>query len=263
VKANRILITSLLSIISISLSANLTRAQTTSDDQKFLTATRSSYGLLKRQGLLGFAVSVIPNWATMFKDVPVKDRPKLIRTMSRLRFVVEVGANANFHVTHSLVGPKPASAQAQALDNFAKAVDLSVTSFFMTWSPFMLTYPIPEKLDQFVLQDLEDRKVLTYKQSAVDVTVVVKKDYEIKELSTPQGSVKPIFRPDKSGFILTGYEGSNEDPIVGKVLVNGRVELAPVQGFLLPKTVFITGNAGSTPLNYELSFVGYRLKRKA
>lgn len=257
------LITCLLLVLTGSLPSQVANAQTANADQKFLTETRDSYAVLKRQGLLGFNASVIPNWAVMFKDVPVKDRPGLIRATSRLRFSVEVDATGNFHVTHSINGPKPAKAQAEALDNIAKGVDLSVTGFLMTWSPFMLTYLIPEKLDQFVLQDLENQKVLTYKQGEVAVSVVMTKDYEIKELSTPQGSVKPKLRREKTGFVLTGYEGSNEDPVVGKVIVNGRVELAPVQGFLLPKIVFITGNSGSTPLNIELSFVNYRLKRKA
>ena len=255
------LITCLLLVLTSALPSQVAVGQTSNADQKFLTETRNSYAVLKRQGLIGFNASVIPNWTVMFKDVPVKDRPGLIRTTSRLRFSVEVDATGNFHVTHSIIGAKPARAQAEALDNIAKGVDVSVTSFFMTWSPFMLTYLIPDKLDQFVLQDLENQKVLTYKQSEVAVSVVMTKDYEIKELSTPQGMVKPKLRRDKTGFVLIGYEGSNEDPIAGKVVVNGRVESAPVQGFLLPKTVFITGNSGSTPLNIELSFSNYRINR--
>jgi hypothetical protein len=238
-------------------------AQTQTGDQKFLTETRQSYAVLKRQGLQQLRASVVPNWAVMFKNVAVKDRPTLIRMASRLRFVVEADATGNFHVTHSIIGPKPAKGPAEALDNIAKGVDLSITGFLMTWAPFMLTYLIPDNLEQFVLQDQETQKVLTYKEREVEVSVVITKDYEIKELSTPQGTVKPILKKEKSGFVLTGYEGNNEDPIAGKVIVNGRIALAAVQGLMLPKTVFLTGKSGETPINFELNFVNYRLKRKA
>jgi hypothetical protein len=238
-------------------------AQTQTGDQKFLAETRQSYAALKRQGLLQLRASVVPNWTAMFKDVPVKDRPGLIRMASRLRFVMEADATGNFHVTHSIVGPKPAKGPAEALDTIAKGVDLSITGFLMTWAPFMLTYLIPEDLEQFVLQDQETRKVLTYKEREVPVSLVITKDYEIKELSTPQGSVKPTLKKEKTGFVLTGYEGNNEDPIIGKVVVNGRIDLAPVQGLMLPKTVFLTGKSGETPINFELNFVNYRLKRRA
>ena len=240
-----------------------TSAQTSVGDQEFLTGTRQSYAVLKRQGLLELKASVVPNWSVLFKNIPAKDRPSLIRTASRLRFAIDVDSNGNFHVTHSVPGPKPTRVQAEGLDSIAKGVDLSITSFLMSWSPFMLTTLIPGKLDQFVLQDLENQKVLTYKEREVEVSLVITKDFEIKELSTPQGTVKPILKRDKSGFVLTGYEANNEDPILGKVIVHVRIELVPVQGLLLPKTVFLTGSSGSTPLNVELNFVNYRLKKRA
>jgi hypothetical protein len=238
------------------------QAQTRANDQKYLADLRSSYAVLKRQGLVGLRATVVPNWTATFKDVPIKDRAALLRVANRLRFNLEVDETGNFHVNHVIVGPKPAKAAAEALDDIAKGVDLSITGFMMTWAPFMMTYLIPDNLEQFVLQDLDAQKVLTYKEREVAVSLTLTKDFEIKELSTPQGSVKPVLRRDKSGFVLTGYEGNNDDPLVGKVVVNAKISLAPVQGLLLPKTVFLTGKSGVTPINFELNFVNYRLRRK-
>ena len=234
-----------------------------SADQQFLDGARQSYSTLKRQGLIELKASVLPNWTLVFKDVPVKDRPALIRTASRLRFELDVDPNGTVHVTHSLLGPKPTGkVTAEAFDSIAKGVDLSITGFMMAWTPFMLSYLIPEKLDQFVLQDLVDHKVLTYKEGAVDVSLVISKDYEIRELSTPQGTLKPFLKPYKSGFVLTGYEANNEDPVVGKVLLKVRIESVLIQGLLLPKTVFMTGSSGSTPINIQLGLANYRLKKR-
>ncbi|HEY6802961.1 MAG TPA: hypothetical protein VI306_05215 [Pyrinomonadaceae bacterium] len=251
----------LLIVIGV-LSLESVQAQTQTSDQKYLADLRSSYAVLKRQGLVGLRATVVPNWTATFKDVPIKDRAALLRVANRLRFNLEVDETGNFHVTHAIVGPRPAKAAAGALDDIAKGVDLSITGFMMTWAPFMLTYLIPDNLEQFVLQDLDSQKVLTYKEREVAVSLTLTKDFEIKELSTQQGSVKPVLRRDKSGFVLTGYEGNNDDPIVGKVVINAKIRLAPVQGLLLPKTVFLNGKSGATPINFELNFLNYRLKRK-
>ena len=160
------------------------------------------------------------------------------------------------------MGPRPNKATASALDNLAKSVDLSVTAFLMSWAPFMLSELIPENLDQFVLQQLEQERLLTFKVKEVEVSVAISKDFEIKELRTAQGAIKPILRKSKDGFVLTGYEGSNEDPVVGNVVIKAVIESVPTQGVLLPKTVVVNGSAGQTPINFELHFSNYQLKRR-
>ena len=239
-----------------------TFAQTQGSDRKFLEDTRNSYSLLRRQGLLEVRASILPNWQLMLKDVPAKDKPAALRLSKRLRFTVEADTKGNINVSHSIVGPRPNKATASALDNLAKSVDLSVTAFLMSWAPFMLSELIPENLDQFVLQQLEQERLLTFKVKEVEVSVAISKDFEIKELRTAQGTIKPILRKSKDGFVLTGYEGSNEDPVVGNVVVKAVIESVPTQGVLLPKTVVVNGSAGQTPINFELHFSNYQLKRR-
>lgn len=260
-RTRRELIAALLVAILSMVSLRPVAAQ--SHDQKILTDARNSYSLLKRQGLLEVKASVVPNWAAIFKNVPVRDRTKILRMASALRFTMLADATGNINVTHEMVGPKPKASPSQALDDIARGVDLSITGFLMTWAPFMLTYLIPENLDQFVLQELESKRILTFKQGAVEVSVTMSKDFEISELNTPQGSVRPVLKRDGDGFVLTGYDANNEDPLGGKVIVKARIELAPVQGMLLPKALFMSGSSRQTPINFEYHFINYRLKRRS
>jgi len=237
-------------------------AQSGTNDSKFIDDARNSYSMLRRQGLLEARASVVPNWAILLADVKQPEKPAAMRLANRLRFSFVANADGHIEVTHTVIGPKPNKAVTQALDTMAKGVELSVTGFLMSWAPFMLTHLIPEKLDHFVLQDVQSGRVLNFNESGVDVTVALTRDYEITELRTPQGTVKPRLKRTDSGFVLTGYEGNNEDPYVGHVILNTRVDSALTQGMLLPKTVFINGSAAQTPINFELHFTNYRLKMR-
>lgn len=237
-------------------------AQTPSSDLQFIQNTRDSYSMLKRQGLLEMKATVIPNWSTMLKEVALPDKAAAIRLASRLRFTVAADAKGNVHITHLIAGPKPGKATADALDNMAKGVELSITGFLMSWAPFMLTYLIPDNLDHFVIQDLEANRLLSFQERGIDVSVAITNDFEIKELRTPLGALKPILSRNKDGFVLTGYEGDNDDPVAGHVELRARIDSVLTQGMLLPRRVLLKGASGSTPINFELLFTNYRLKKR-
>jgi hypothetical protein len=237
-------------------------AQTNTTDSKFLDDTRNAYSMLRRQGLIELRASVSPNWEPLLANLKPERKPAALKLAKRLRFSIDANADGNIHVTHTIYGPKPNKATANALDTMAKGVELSVTGFLMSWVPFMLTHLIPEKLDHFVLQHLDSERVLTFKDGQVDVTITITNDFEIKELRTLQGTIKPILKRTTNGFVLAGYDGNNDDPYVGHVELKATVDLQETQGLLLPKTVLLKGFAVQTPINFELHFTNYRLKRR-
>ena len=259
----RVLATLLLSAVFVIAHQCPAQAQTQESDRKFLDDTRNSYSVLRRQGLDRIQASVFPNWQNMLKDLPPAKRTQAMRLANRLRFSVEADAKGGIRVTHTITGPKPDKGTADALDNIAKGVDLSVTGFLMSWAPFMLSYLIPENLDHFVLQDLNEQRLLTFTQGSVDVSIAITKDFEIKELRTPQGAIKPLLTRRQNGFLLVGYEGDNEDPVVGNVVVKARIESVSTQGMMLPRTVFLNGSAGKSPINVEFQFMNYVLRKRA
>jgi hypothetical protein len=236
-------------------------AQSPRDDKQLLADTRGAYSTLRRQGLSEVRASMWPNWTQVFKNLPAAQKTTAMRLANRLRFSIIADRNGNIQVTHQVVGPKPNKASAEALDNLAKGVELSATSFLMSWAPFMLTWLIPEKLDHFVMQEQQNGYVLSFTESGVDVSVVMNKDLLMTELRTPQGSVKPNLLRTNDGYVLTGYEANNTDPVVGHTELKARIVSQQVTGLLLPKTVFLEGASGQIPFQFELHFANYRLKK--
>jgi len=247
----------------VSLSPSFAAAQTKTDDKKFLDDTRSAYSMLRRQGLTEINATVIPNWQLILSAVPADRKPEAVKLASKLRFSLFADSSGKVQVKHRVVGPKLTGRQVEALKTIASGVELSVTGFLMSWVPFMMTHVIPDKLDQFVLQNLKDEYLLTYQEGGIDIAVLISKDFVITELRTVQGGVKPLLTRTRDGFVLTGYEGINENPVVGKVVLKAKIESAPVAGMLLPKSVSLEGSAANTPINIKFSFTNYRLKTSA
>ena len=240
----------------------LTTAQTKSDDKKFLDDTRNSYSILRRQGLSEINASVVPNWDLVFVNLPAAQKPEAYRLAGKLRFDLYASADGTVRVKHRIIGPKLAKAREQAAQTIASPVELSVTGFLMSWAPIMLTQLIPEKLDQFVLQDLNSEYLLTYTEKDVEVSVRIQKDSTIKELRTPRGSIKPSLKRTENGFVLTGYEGDNEDSVIGRVVMKAEIESSMIGDKLLPRTVSLNGTAADTNFNLKFNFINYRLKTK-
>jgi hypothetical protein len=235
-------------------------AQTKRDDKKLLEDTRNAYSTLRRQGLVEIRAALNPNWQPVFRELPAARKSTAMRLANRLRFSVVADRNGKIEVSHRILGPKPDKSTADILDTLAKGVELSATGFLMSWSPFMMTFLIPDQLDKFVLQEQESEYLLSFNQGGIDVSVAMNKDLSITELKTAQGSVKPTLTRTNDGFVLTGYEAINVDPVVGTVSLKARIESAPVNGMTLPKTVFLEGTSGGVPFKFELLFSNYRLK---
>jgi hypothetical protein len=235
-------------------------AQTKRDDKKLIEDARNVYSTLRRQGLVEVRAALSPNWQPVFRELPAARKPSAMKLANRLRFSIVVDSNGKIEVAHRILGPKPDRPTAEALDLLAKGVELSATGFLMSWSPFMMTSLIPEQLDKFVLQEQETEYLLSFTQSGIDVSVVMKKDLLITELKTSQGSVRPMLTRTNDGFVLTGYEANNTDPVVGTVSLKARIESIPVNGMTLPQRVFLDGTSGGVPFKFELLFTNYRLK---
>jgi hypothetical protein len=236
-------------------------AQTEAANKKIIDEARQQYSLLRRQGLTEFNAAVTPNWEPLLAAVEPEERATALSFARRLRFLVTVnGESGSVKVTHTFVGPKPARVRMEALESIARGIEMSVTGFFMTWTPFMLTYVIPEQLDQFVFQDLENQYVVSYKDGASNVSVTMTKAFQITELKAPQGTVRPHLAPAKQGFLLTGYTGDFEAPDLGRVSLQTTITSVSVRGFSLPSKVVLLSAIGGGTNRVQLSFSNYQLK---
>jgi len=214
-------------------------------------------------GLTQMTAQVIPNWDPFFVSIEPDRRATGLKLANRLRFTMTADSNGAINVTHRVVGPRPNKATMAALNSIAQGIELSVTGFLMSWMPFMMTHLIPDQLDQFVLQDLGNDYVLTFKEGPAEVSVTMTKDLVITELKTALGSVKPQLMRTKNGFLLTGYEGDNESQVSGRIVFKATVASQPVLGMQLPSRLVLNGTIGGTPLQVDLGFTNYQLKKTA
>lgn len=201
-----------------------------------------------------------PVWTPVLKEIPANKRKEVEALTARLVFAIHADTNGNIEVTHRILGPKPDKATSDTLNELSKSVEISARGFLMGYVPFMLTSLIPEKLDKFVLQDVESQYVLSFLDSNMDVSMVMDKELRISEVKSPQGVVKPELLKTSKGYALKGYESSFEDPILGSTSLKVKIETLPLQGFALPSRVLLNGSFGARKVTFEMLFSNYKLK---
>ena len=237
-------------------------AQQRANDKQTIEDVRQAYSLLKHQGLVGLEASVTPVWDYLLATVEQKQKTQVLRLMSRLRFTVTLDANG-LKVSHKVLGPPPDKQTKAVLDDLARAVELSTLGFLGSWAPIMLTYVIPDKLDSFVLQDLDSEYLLTFKDQGTDVSITISKDLVIKELRSPMGWIKPALLKTSKGYLLTGYEASFNGPTPGAGSLSVSVLSQEVAGMPLPSRVTLNSTSQGQFGKVELLFTNYQLKTAA
>jgi len=242
------------------IASSAVRAQT--DDRKFIDDARNSYSTLRRQGLIEIHASVDPNWELFFEGLTEKGKSAARDALHHLHFSVSADTTGKIKVTHQIEALKQDKETTKFLEDVAKKIEISVGGFLRSWIPFTLTSVIPEKLDHFVLQDLNSQYLLTFREDAGEVNITITKDHEIREVKTSDGIVKPLLKRTDLGFVLTGYEANIDDTNGGRLELHANVELSDVEGMLLPGKVFLNGLADKTPVKVEFHFANYKLRKR-
>jgi hypothetical protein len=248
----------ILVLVSIFGTSSSVRAQTT--DRKFIDDARNSYSTLRRQGLIEIQASVDPNWELFFEGLTEKGKAAARDALHHLHFSVTADTSGKIKVTHQIEAQNKETTK--FLEDVAKKIEVSVGGFLRSWIPFTLTSVIPEKLDHFVLQDLNSQYLLTFREDAGEVNITITKDHEIREVKTSDGIVKPLLKRTDLGFVLTGYEANIDDTNGGRLELHANVELSDVEGMLLPRNVFLNGLADKTPVKVEFHFANYKLRKR-
>ena len=238
-------------------------AQQHANDKQTIEDVRQAYSMLKHQGLVGMEASVTPVWDYLLATVDQKQKTQVLRLMSRLRFTMSIDANGAARVNHRVLGPPPDKTTKATLDDMARAVELSTLGFLMSWAPIMLTYLIPEKLDSFVLQDLDSDYLLSFKDQGTEVSITISKDLVIKEIRSPMGWMKPALLKTSKGYLLTGYEAAYNGPNVGAGSLSVSLLSQEVAGMPLPSRVTLNSTSAGQFGKVELLFSNYQLKTAA
>src|SRR6266566_3525331 len=135
--SRRILVWLLIS--GIAGSAAATRRQSESDE--LLNRARQSYYNLREAGLVDFQAIIKPNWNVVVASARSSAEAK--KVLNRLHFSMSIDAASKLRVDHHVDVTPGDQKLAEAVEQMFRQMDDAVSSFFSTWSIFMLTSPFP------------------------------------------------------------------------------------------------------------------------
>jgi hypothetical protein len=248
-----LLIIKLTAALALVFALNSAAPAQSNQDKELIQNARAAYYNLARHEFNGFSATVEPDWKVILADTATPENLKVFRRQ-RLSMTV----NASGAVTLNREFDEAPNAN---LSPFVKQIHENVqrllSSFFGTWSFFMIDSPFPEL--EIKVENLEKEHHLSYTVLTTEVRLKLTPEFLITGgVLTDQKSkrtIKPIFQKTTEGLLLTGYHTVFE-PIgpVNKTTMDTVIEYTGVGGLKLPAKIHIKGMYGAEPVEAELKF---------
>jgi hypothetical protein len=237
------------------------------DGKETLEAARAAYYSLRREGLASFSCVVTPNWdsllATQWRTHPAS-AAKTYRALSPLTFGVEAAPGQRARVMHAGL-PASAETESAAFKAVVTGTEKALSGFFDTWTPFVMTSPIPPATAQVV--EAHGAWSVDYKEGAIRVGLVMRKDHTIDLMRLATDSfdsvIQPQFTQSPKGLLLTAIQGEYKAlPAGTPVTLQLRIEYQDVSGFQLPQRVYVLAQDGRQVVLMDLSFGTCQAQRR-
>jgi hypothetical protein len=242
-------------------------ALTPADPKEIIRKARQSYYSLKAAGLIEFQCQVLPDWDSIYKDVPpdASGQDQLLPILKKVRFQVVFTPGGAPLVSHSDVTP-PNEQVATQLQKTITNLQQVITGFLNEWSLFAVAPPLPEIDGDYQLQDSGGLYHLAYKHGSGDVSTTMNRDFAIEELNfssaKTNGSMLPILTKEKGGFVLTGYNATYLGADNSSLQMSVTIENQDVEGFELPAKVTAAVPVSMGKVTFPLTFTEYQVKKR-
>jgi hypothetical protein len=257
-------------VASVCLIALLTASASAVDKDKkeVIQKARASYYSLKSNGLVEFQCSLTPDWDALLRDARKTDPEAVNRALLKLKqlqFTVSMGTSGSARVTHTTVAPTN-DEMAKGLDQIYGGMEQMISGFFDTWSPFMISSPLPEADSTFQLEEQPSQWNLSYKEGTADIATILNKDLTISSLKATttefNSTLLPIFARSPKGFLLTGYRAEYFGKSASETTkLNVQIAYQEVNGLQLPQTLSLGGSYGGTPFQVAITFSGCKVTK--
>jgi hypothetical protein len=233
--------------------------QALADGKETLEAARAAYYSLRREGLASFSCLVTPNWdlllASRWRTDPAGSA-KAYKVFSAITFGVEVTPGQRAKVLHADPPANP-EIDAAALKRLTASLEKTLSGFFDSWAPFVLTTPIPP--DAAEVSEAHGLWSVDYKEGTTSVGLVMRKDYAIdaSHIVTAQfdSLIQPQFTRLPKGLLLTAVQGQYRQlPSGPPVSLQMRIEYQEVSGFQLPRGLHVMTHDGHAVALMDLAF---------
>jgi hypothetical protein len=246
-----------------------TTAVASADTRDTLEKARLSYYSLQRDGLTDFGCAVQPNWeqivVTARRALSAADEQAL-RVLKELRISVAAAPARRAKVVRNEL-PTANEEQAKALQQIFSGMEQTLVGFFDTWSPFVMTSPLPPPTATVTLLEQQGQWSFSYKEGTTDISAVLGEDYAIQamRIGTPQMAslIQPVFTKSPRGFLLSALQGQYRQLPSGPVaLLQMRIDYQAVAGFQLPKTIKVGGDDGAAGFQMEFGLAACQVGRR-
>ena len=144
-------------------------------------------------------------------------------------------------------------------------MDEAVSSFFGTWSIFMLTSPFPEIGSDYEVKEAAQNYYFSHKETGLDVLTITDRDFMINEIKVSgrdlNASLKPVLEKTGKGFMLKGYTATYQS-LTGtrNTLVKALLEYEELSGLQLLHKVNLDTVFEGRPAQVEWLFTDYQVK---
>lgn len=240
------------------------------DPEGVLQKARAAYVNLAGKGFNRYRFVATPDWAAMLADL-AKTNPEGYRAaldlFAKVRFDVLVGPQGDAQVSHNTVeSPNPQTTA--GLNQVYSGMEQTLTGFFQTWAPFMVTTPFPPAGTAARVMDAGSHYLVDWEETGdVKVHLQMDRTFTITEMKvknpTFDSTIRPTFERQPGGLVLAGYEGdylSTASSLRLKVLIRNQA----IQDLPLPVALDLSvwmGTAGKQQILMTFSELNVEKKQ--
>jgi hypothetical protein len=236
-----------------------TRAQ----GQRVLQQARAAHYSLRGAGMDGLRCEVQPDWDAFYQQMKVNSvgRTRLLPALRAVQLSVVVASDGSATVTHHPELPAIADPELAASARSSVAdIENTVRGFLATWSSLAIDTPLPRLADDYQVQSLQGKYLVTYNDGPAEVHVTIGVDFAVEEVfyAAPAliVSIHPSWFKVQGKFLLNGYEGRTELP--SSTRLTAKIDNRTLEGLQLPAAVRFSD--GSVELAF--SFSDCRVKKQ-
>jgi hypothetical protein len=238
------------------------------DGKETLDAARAAYYSLRREGLASFTCLVTPNWdsalAAQRRTNPAA-ADKAYKVLSGLTFGVDVAPGRHAKVMHTGAPAGGSGKENESLKLVTSGIEQTLAGFFDTWGPFVMTSSIPPTSAEVV--EAHGTWNVDYKEGAVQIGLVMRKDYVIDVMHVVTAKVDSVLQPQfvrtPRGLLLTAVQGDYRPTAGGGAnSLQLRIEYQDVGGFQLPRRVWALAQERHGVVLMDLSFGTCQAQRR-
>lgn len=232
------------------------------DKSAALRSARERYYNLRTAGLSDVHGTIHADWNTLLAGTSVQPGTKAL--LNALLTSFKIDDKGSLYLDHG--GDRSLNQiSSDEVKKIFKGMDDAVSSFFGTWSIFLLTSPFPAIGSDYQLGKLANGYQFTQRQGELNVSVDTDNEFAIMEIRVSglelTASLKPILEKTPSGFLLKGYAASSQRRATGRITtVQAALEYETIEGLRLLHKVSLDTVFEGAPAKLEWLFRDYQVK---